>query len=214
VLQAAELVQAQEQQGRTVVVLGDERSPFGLIAIADTVRPEAAAAVAKLKQLGVARVVLLTGDNRHAAGAIGAALGVDEISAELLPHEKVAVINKLQERYGAVAMVGDGVNDAPALATARLGVAMGAAGTDVALESADVLLMGDDLSRLPAALHLARRARRIVRQNLAFAFTVMLILMALAILGSIPLPLGVVGHEGSTLLVVANGLRLLIRRSS
>jgi Zn2+/Cd2+-exporting ATPase len=209
----AELVRGQEQQGRTVVLLGDERSPFGLIAIADTVRPEAAAAVAKLKQLGVARVVLLTGDNRHAAGAIGAALGVDEIRAELLPHEKVAAINELQERYGAVSMVGDGVNDAPALATARLGVAMGAAGTDVALESADVLLMGDDLSRLPAALHLAKRARRIVRQNLAFAFTVMAMLMALAIFGSIPLPLGVVGHEGSTLIVVANGLRLLIRRS-
>jgi Cd2+/Zn2+-exporting ATPase len=158
-------------------------------------------------------VVLLTGDNHHAAGAIGAALGVDEIRAELLPHEKVAVINELQQRYGTVAMVGDGVNDAPALATARLGVAMGAAGTDVALESADVLLMGDDLSRLPGALHLARRARHIVRQNLIFAFTVMAVLMALAILGSIPLPLGVVGHEGSTLLVVANGLRLLIRRS-
>jgi Cd2+/Zn2+-exporting ATPase len=211
-LEAAELVQAQEQQGHTVVLLGDEHSPFGLIAIADTVRPEAAAAVAKLKQLGVARVVLLTGDNRHAAGAIGAALGVEEIRAELLPHEKVAAINELQERYGAVAMVGDGVNDAPALATARLGVAMGAAGTDVALESADVLLMGDDLSRLPGALELARRARRIVRQNLAFAFTVMAVLMALAIFGSIPLPLGVVGHEGSTLIVVANGLRLLLRR--
>jgi Cd2+/Zn2+-exporting ATPase len=208
----AELVQAQERQGRTVVLLGHERAPWGLIAIADTVRPEAAAALARLKQLGVARVVLLTGDNRHAAGAIGAALGVDEVRAELLPHEKVAVINELQERYGAVAMVGDGVNDAPALATARLGVAMGAASTDVALESADVLLMGDDLSRLPGALHLARRARRIVRQNLIFAFTVMAVLMLLAIFGSIPLPLGVVGHEGSTLIVVANGLRLLIRR--
>jgi Cd2+/Zn2+-exporting ATPase len=209
----AALVAAQQQQGRTVVLLGDEHTPWGLIAIADTVRPEAAAAVAKLKQIGVARVVLLTGDNRHAAGAIGAALGVDEVRAELLPHEKVAAIDELQARYGTVAMVGDGVNDAPALATARLGVAMGAAGTDVALESADVLLMGDDLSRLPGALHLARRARRIVRQNLVFAFTVMATLMILAIVGNIPLPLGVVGHEGSTLIVVANGLRLLIHHS-
>ena len=205
------LVREQEGQGRTVVLLGDHE-PWGLIAIADTVRPEAAAAVARLKQIGIARVVLLTGDNRHAAAAIGAALGVDEVRSELLPHEKVSVVKELQERYGPVAMVGDGVNDAPALATARLGVAMGAAGTDVALESADVLLMSDDLSRLPGALDIARHARRIVRQNLAFAFGVMATLMVLALFGSIPLPLGVVGHEGSTLIVVANGLRLLIRR--
>ncbi|MFL5806289.1 MAG: heavy metal translocating P-type ATPase [Roseiflexaceae bacterium] len=204
-------VQAQEHQGRTVVAIGDEQV-WGLIALADTVRPEAAAAVARLKALGIARVVLLTGDNQQVARSLGAALGVDEVRAELLPHEKVAAIKELQERHGPVAMVGDGVNDAPALATAALGVAMGAAGTDVAIESADVLLMSDDLGRLPAALGLARRARAIVRQNLAFAFGVMATLMLLAIVGEIALPLGVVGHEGSTLLVVANGLRLLARR--
>jgi Zn2+/Cd2+-exporting ATPase len=206
----ASAVDAQERQGRTVVALGDER-PWGLIAIADTVRPEAAAAVAQIKQLGIEKVVLLTGDNQQVATALGAALGVDEVRAELLPHEKVAAIKELQARYGPVAMVGDGVNDAPALATAALGVAMGAAGTDVALESADVLLMGDDLARLPGALALARRARAIVRQNLIFAFGVMATLMVLTLFGEIPLPLGVVGHEGSTLIVVANGLRLLGR---
>ncbi|MEO7909484.1 MAG: HAD-IC family P-type ATPase [Roseiflexaceae bacterium] len=211
-LAIAALVLAQEQHGRTVVVLGDEQNVWGLIAIADTVRPEAAAAVVRLKQIGITRVVLLTGDNRHAAAAIGAALGVDEVRAELLPDQKVAAIKDLQARYGPVAMVGDGVNDAPALATAALGVAMGADGTAVALESADVLLMADDLSRLPGALDLAKRARRIVRQNLIFAFSVMATLMVLAIIGNIPLPLGVVGHEGSTLLVVANGLRLLVSR--
>jgi Cd2+/Zn2+-exporting ATPase len=204
-------VEAQEREGRTVVALGNEREIWGLIAIADTVRPEAAAAVARLKALGIERVVLLTGDNRHAAEAIGRAMGVDEVRAELLPDQKVAAVRELQARYGAVAMVGDGVNDAPALATAALGIAMGAAGTDVALESADMLLMGDDLSRLPAALRLARRARRVVRQNLAFAFTVMATLMVVALFGAVPLPLGVVGHEGSTLIVVANGLRLLRR---
>ncbi|HNP84567.1 MAG TPA: heavy metal translocating P-type ATPase [Kouleothrix sp.] len=204
-------IHAQETQGRTVVVIGDDE-PWGLIAIADTVRPEAATAVAQLKAAGVEHVVLLTGDNTNVAHALGNALGVDEIRAELLPHQKVEAIKDLQQRYGPVAMVGDGVNDAPALATAALGVAMGAAGTDVALESADVLLMGDDLARLPAALSLARRARKIIRQNLAFAFAVMATLMVLAIVGNIALPLGVVGHEGSTLLVVANGLRLLVRR--
>ncbi len=204
-------VKAQETQGRTVVALGDDE-PWGLIAIADTVRPEAASAVAQLKAAGVERVVLLTGDNSNVANALGSALGVDEIRAELLPHQKVEAVKDLQARYGPVAMVGDGVNDAPALASAALGVAMGAAGTDVALESADVLLMGDDLNRLPGALRLARKSRQVIRQNLAFAFGVMATLMLLAIIGNIALPLGVVGHEGSTLVVVANGLRLLVRR--
>ncbi len=202
-------IAAQQEQGRTVVALGSGRVVWGLIAVADTVRPEAAAAVATLKRIGIERVVLLTGDNRQVADAMGRALGVDEVRAELLPHEKVEAVRELQQRYGPVAMVGDGINDAPALASAALGVAMGAAGTDVALESADVLLMGDDLSRLPGALRLARRARSIVRQNLAFAFAVMATLMVFALFGAIPLPLGVVGHEGSTLIVVANGLRLL-----
>jgi Cd2+/Zn2+-exporting ATPase len=204
----AQAIAAQERLGRTVVLLGDDE-PWGALALADSVRTEAAATVARLKQLGVEHVVLITGDNAQVATALGRELGLDAVHAGLLPHEKVAVVKQLQARYGAVAMVGDGVNDAPALATAALGVAMGAAGTDVALESADVLLMGDDLARLPGALTLARRARTIVRQNLAFAFGVMATLMALAIFGDIPLPLGVVGHEGSTLIVVANGLRLL-----
>lgn len=202
-------IETQAQQGRTVVLLGDEQ-PWGLIAIADTVRPEAINVVARLKQAQIERVVLLTGDNRHVAENLAHELGVDEVHAELLPAEKVAVIRQLQADYGPVAMIGDGINDAPALATATLGVAMGAAGTDVALESADVLLMSDDLSRLPSMLRLARRTRRIVRQNLIFAGTVMIVMMFLAIGGVVSLPLGVVAHEGGTLLVVANGMRLLI----
>jgi Cd2+/Zn2+-exporting ATPase len=202
-------VEDQQRRGRTVVLIGDEQ-PWGLIAIADTVRPEAAQAVARLKAIGIKKVVLLTGDNRSVAETLGAQLGVDEVRAELLPQQKVEAIRDLQVRYGPVAMIGDGVNDAPALATAALGVAMGAAGTDVALESADVLLMGDDLSRLPGALALARKARRVVRQNLVFAFGVMATLMVFAAFGEIPLPLGVVGHEGSTLIVVLSGLRLLV----
>jgi len=157
-------------------------------------------------------VAMLTGDSEAVAQAVAKQLGIDTVFAQVLPEHKDQKIAELQQQGKKVAMVGDGVNDAPALATAVLGVAMGAAGTDVALESADVLLMGDDLGRLPGALDLARRARRIIRQNLIFAFAVMTTLMVLAIVGNIALPLGVVGHEGSTLLVVANGLRLLVRR--
>jgi Cd2+/Zn2+-exporting ATPase len=204
-------VEAQESMGRTVVLLGDEQ-PWGLIAMADTVRPEAAAAVAKLKAIGIERIVLLTGDNERVAKRLAAELGVDEVRAGLLPQEKVTAIAELQEKYGPTAMIGDGVNDAPALATANLGIAMGAAGTDVAIESADVLLMGDELSRLPGALELARRARHVIRQNLTFASAVIVILVLSAIFGDIALPIGVIGHEGSTLLVVANGLRLLVQR--
>ena len=204
-------VEAQERQGRTVVALGDEREVWGLIAVADTARPEAALAVAALRRAGIERVVLLTGDNRLAAEAIGREMGVDEVRAELLPEDKVGAVRDLQARYGPVAMVGDGINDAPALATATLGVAMGVAGSDVAVQSADMLLMADDLGRLPAALTLARRARSVVRQNLGFAFTVIALLLIFTLLGEVPLTLGVIGHEGSTLLVVINGLRLLRR---
>ncbi len=199
-----------EAQGKTVMLIGDDRQrALGLIAVADTVRPEARAMVAALKAGGVKKVVMLTGDNQRAAQAIGAAAGVDEVRAELLPEDKVAAVKALLVEYGNVAMVGDGVNDAPALATATVGIAMGAGGSDVALETADVVLMASDLSKLPYALNLSRKAMRIVRQNLTFAMSVIVVLIASAIFNVISLPLGVVGHEGSTVIVVLNGLRLL-----
>jgi Cd2+/Zn2+-exporting ATPase len=207
--EAEAIIAREEQQGHSVILVGDTH-PWGIIAIADTVRPEAAPLVANLKQMGIEQVVLITGDNRYVAETLGRELGIDEVRYELLPEEKVVVVRELQERYGAVAMVGDGINDAPSLASATIGVAMGAAGTDVALESADVLLMKDDLSQIPRAFRLAHRARRVVRQNLGFAFAVILVLVAFTIAGGIPLTLGVIGHEGSTLIVVANGLRLLL----
>ncbi len=207
--EVTQLIGEQARQGRTVVLLGDEQ-PWAMIAIADTVRPEALNVVARLKAVGIERVVLLTGDNHYVAANLAHELGVDDIYADLLPDQKVDKVRELQAQYGPVAMIGDGINDAPALATATLGVAMGAAGTDVALESADVLLMSDDISRLPGMLRLARRTRRVVRQNLLFAGTVMVVMMVLAIGGIVPLTLGVLAHEGGTLLVVANGLRLLL----
>lgn len=197
-----------EGQGKTVVLVGAERL-LGAIAVADTVRPEAAAAIAALKALGIQKIVMLTGDNQRAAQAIGAAAGVDEVRAELLPEQKVDAVKALLAEHGSVAMVGDGVNDAPALATATVGIAMGAGGTDVALETADVVLMASELQKLPHALGLGRQAMTVVRQNLAFAMAVIAVLIASALLNIVSLPLGVVGHEGSTVIVVLNGLRLL-----
>jgi Cd2+/Zn2+-exporting ATPase len=194
--------------GRGPGANGDALAVRALVAVADTLRPAAAGAVADLKRLGVERIVMLTGDNAIVARAIGDALGIADVRADLLPEEKLAIVAELK-REGPVAMVGDGVNDAPALATASLGVAMGGAGTDVALETADVVLMGDDLSRLPYAIELGRKTRRVIVQNLGFALAVIAVLVASTLTVGIPLPLGVVGHEGSTVLVVLNGLRLL-----
>ncbi len=200
-----------EGEGKTVL-LAHNHTCVGLIAVADQVRPDAKAAITALKAAGIERIAMLTGDNERVARAIAAEVGVDEYHAALMPEDKVTVLKDLQKRYGVIAMVGDGVNDAPALATASIGIAMGAAGTDVALETADVVLMSDDLARLPYVIRLSQKARRIVWQNISFSLVVIALLVAgtFGLFGqTLPLPLGVVGHEGSTVLVVFNGLRLL-----
>ena len=202
-------VSAQQRQGNTVVAIGSESEIWGLIAIADTIRPESQGALKELHAAGY-KLALLTGDNEHVARALAKELGLDDVRAELLPQDKVEAVKELQRRYGPVAMIGDGINDAPALAVADVGIAMGKGGTDVAHESADVVLMRDDLSRLAGALRLAKHSRQVVWQNLIFAFTVIALLMLFTVLGEVQLTIGVIGHEGSTLLVVANGLRLLL----
>jgi Cd2+/Zn2+-exporting ATPase len=161
-----------------------------------------------LKTIGVERVVMVTGDNHRVAAAIAQQAGVDEFHAELLPEDKVRVLKSLKET-GPVAMVGDGVNDAPALATATVGIAMGAAGTDVAMETADVVLMSDNLRNIPYAISMSRHARTVIFENLAIASSVIVLLIASALGFALPLTLGVIGHEGSTVLVCLNGLRLL-----
>jgi Cd2+/Zn2+-exporting ATPase len=201
-------VQALELQGKTVVVVGAE-APLGLIAVADTVRPAAGRVVEDLRRNGMPHLVMLTGDNARVAKAVAAEVGIAEWRASLLPEQKVTAVRELVATRGPVAMVGDGVNDAPALAAATVGITMGGIGTDVALETADIVLMGDDLTKLPRALELGRRCRRVILQNLAFAGLVILGLVTSTLIGWMTLPIGVVGHEGSTLLVVVNGLRLL-----
>ena len=165
----------------------------------------------KLRSIGVKKIVMLTGDHERVAQTIGRRAGIDEVFSQLLPEEKVEAIRALK-KAGRVAMVGDGINDAPALATADVGIAMGAAGTDVAMETADVVLMSDNLKNIPFALQLSRRSQTIIFQNLAFSLAVIVVLVASALGFHLPLPIGVVGHEGSTVLVCLNGLRLLTFR--
>ncbi len=209
------LVQVREMEnaGQTAMMVNADGQWLGIIGVADTLRSDAAQIVSGLKALGVEKVVMLTGDNERVAASVAERAGVDEFHAGLLPQDKVHLLKVLKQKYGPTTMVGDGVNDAPALATADGGIAMGGAGTDVALETADVVLMADDLRHLPYAIGLARQARRVVWQNLTFALTVIVILVAAAFGAHLPLPLGVVGHEGSTVLVVLNGLRLLAYRA-
>ena len=198
-----------EDAGQTVMFAYSAPKFLGLLAVADTLREDAVAMIKALKVAGIERVVMLTGDNPRVAAKIAEMAGVDEYHANLLPQDKVTVLQKLQQNYGPVAMVGDGVNDAPSLATADIGIAMGGAGTDVAIETADVVLMSDDLQKIPFSINLARRARKVVWQNLVFSLAVIILLVVSALGASLALPLGVIGHEGSTVLVVLNGLRLL-----
>lgn len=204
----AEAIAQLEKHGKTVIVLECEGSIVGAIALQDRIRPEVIPMIAKLKSLGV-KVAMLTGDQRMTAEAIAEEAGIDRVYAGLLPEDKLRIMKELREEYGSVAMVGDGVNDAPALATATVGIAMGGAGSDAALETADLVLMNDDLLKISFAIGLGRRMKKIVTQNIVFAAIVILFLIASNFLISIPLPLGVVGHEGSTILVILNGLRLL-----
>ncbi|ELY66476.1 heavy metal translocating P-type ATPase [Natronococcus jeotgali] len=202
-----------EHGGKTsVLVVGetdDRLRVLGWLAFSDTIRSDAAETIERLRERGVEQIVMLTGDNERVAQYIAEELGIDEVYAELLPEEKVDHIEALQERHEAVAMVGDGVNDAPALATADISIGMGGAGTDVALETADIVLMSDRLDRLPYAFALSKETRRTLYINFAIAFGAIAIMVTAILTAGIPLPLAVVGHEGSTVLVSLIGLRLL-----
>lgn len=204
-----ERLEAMSQAGQTAVVVGNETHVCGLVAVADGVRSNARETLQELHRLGIETTVMLTGDNRGTAEAIGRETGVSEIRAELLPDEKVAAIQALVARYQRVAMVGDGINDAPALASASLGIAMGGAGSDAAIETADVALLSDDLSRLPWLIRHSRKTLRVIRQNITFSLSVKAIFVALTFLGAASLWAAIAADMGAALLVVANSLRLL-----
>ncbi len=202
----------QTAHGRSVVYVGTDNETLGAMAFGDTLKPNAAATVRHLKYEGIRWITILSGDHPDVVRAIAAEVGADEVRAGLLPDEKVDAVRDLAARSRGVAMVGDGVNDAPAMATATLGIAMGAAGTDVAIETSDVVLMSDDVEKVDYVIHLGKRARRVVRQNTFFSVGWMLFLVIVTLTVGMPLTLAVVAHEGSTLLVAINGLRLLLGR--
>ncbi len=201
-----------ERQGKTAVILGDGSQILAILAISDSPRRESRRAIARLKALGVQRTVLLTGDNRRTAAAIAEQIGLDSYRAELLPEDKVREVQELAASYGGAAMVGDGVNDAPALAKATVGIAMGAAGTDAALETADVALMSDDVGKLPVALRLGRRVARLIKQNVIFSLLLKAVFITLTPLGLTTLWMAVLADMGASLLVIFNGLRALGKR--
>ena len=198
-----------ENQGRTTMAISWNGSFLGVLGLSDVVRPGVTKVLSQLRNLGVKHIIMLTGDKRRVAQEIAREIGVTNVEAELLPEDKLDTIERLQNDYGAVAMVGDGVNDAPALAKATVGIAMGGAGTAVALETADVALMADDLGKLPFAVGLSRSSRRIIQQNLVISLGVITLLMVTSVFGLVQLNGTVIVHEGSTILVAMNALRLL-----
>jgi Cd2+/Zn2+-exporting ATPase len=207
-------IDALEDAGHSVVIVGNDDHVCGLISVADGVRDNALSIVADLKRAGVEKVIILTGDNRGTARAVSEKIGADEFHAGLLPEDKLKAIEEAKGRYGSVAMVGDGINDAPALAAASLGIAMGAAGTDVAMETADIALMSDDLSRLPWLIRHGRRTLGVIRQNIGFALGVKLLFMGLALANVATLWMAIAADMGASLLVIMNALRLLNGRQA
>ncbi|WP_425399226.1 heavy metal translocating P-type ATPase [Aeoliella sp.] len=202
-------LESMQEAGRTVVVVGNDEHVCGFITLADAIREEARDAIRQLHEAGVEQLVMLTGDNEGTAKAIAKEAGIDEVHAELLPEDKVVAVERLVNQYQHVAMIGDGVNDAPALARASLGLAMGAAGSDAAIETADIALMSDDLSKLPWLIHHSRRTLRVIRQNIIFSLAIKVLFVVLTFAGFASLWAAIAADMGASLLVIANGLRLL-----
>ncbi|EWG08973.1 heavy metal translocating P-type ATPase [Cytobacillus firmus] len=198
-----------QNQGKTAMIIGTEKEILAVIAVADEVRESSKEIIQKLHQLGIKKTIMLTGDNKGTANAIGGQVGVSDIEAELMPQDKLDFIKQLRSEYGNVAMVGDGVNDAPALAASTVGIAMGGAGTDTALETADVALMGDDLRKLPFTVKLSRKTLNIIKANITFAIAIKFIALLLVIPGWLTLWIAILSDMGATLLVALNGLRLM-----
>jgi Cd2+/Zn2+-exporting ATPase len=205
-----DLIGEKNREGRTVIVIGTEKEVMGLLTVRDVPRPEAKETIAELKRIGIKKVVMLTGDDEQVAASVAQELGIDEYRARLLPEQKVKAVEEYQREHGPLIMVGDGVNDAPALATAEIGVAMGVAGTDIALEAADVALMGDDLRTVVYGIRLSRKAARVIKQNVSVSLAVKMLFFALVFPGFITLWLAIlIGDLGTSFGVITNAMRLV-----
>jgi Cd2+/Zn2+-exporting ATPase len=198
-----------QEQGKTAMILGTENNIIGMVAVADEIRDMSRDAIARLKQAGIKQTIMLTGDNQATAKAIAEQIGVDDFRADLLPEDKVTAVKELQQKHGKIAMVGDGINDAPALATANVGIAMGVAGTDAALETADIALMSDDLKKLPFAIRLSRATLNVIKQNISFSLAIKAISLLLIFPGWLTLIVAILADVGAAFLVTLNGIRLL-----
>ncbi|MBI4547396.1 MAG: cadmium-translocating P-type ATPase [Ignavibacteriae bacterium] len=212
--QLESILQKLEHDGKTTIILSTEKEPLGIIAIADKVRKNSGNIVRALREGGIKKAIMLTGDSELTAQSIAVRTNIDEFHAGMLPDEKVYRIQELKDRYGSVAMVGDGVNDAPALAASSVGIAMGASGTDIALETADIVLMSDELAKLPYLMRLSKKTLSIIKQNILIALVTKLIFLALGIFGAATLWMAVLADDGATLAVILNGLRTLRIKSA
>jgi len=208
------LINDAQNEGNTIVVVGTRTKLLGILLVADYVRDVTVKALNKLKEIGIKQIIMLTGDNEGTARKVAAETGVDRYIAELLPVDKVNTVKQLQNEGKIVAMVGDGINDAPALATANLGIAMGGAGTDTAMETADIILMADNLEKLPYTIQLSRQTLRIIKQNIWFSISIKLVALLLIFPGWLSLWIAVMSDTGTALIVILNSMRLMrIRRN-
>jgi Cd2+/Zn2+-exporting ATPase len=199
--------------GRSVVVVGNEKHVCGFLVLADAVRPTAVKTMKALRNAGIEHLIMLSGDNEPTAKVIAAQVGINEVRAELMPNDKVTAIEELVKKYDNVAMIGDGINDSPALARANLGIAMGGIGSDAAIETADIALMGDDISQIPWLIAHSRRALGIIQQNIIFSLVVKALFVVLTVMGHASLWAAIAADTGASLLVIFNGLRLLKDRA-
>ncbi len=200
---------ALQQEGKTTILVGTKNILYGIIGVADALRGNAGLALDELRSLGITKIAMLTGDNEHVAKRIGNQLKLDEVHSQLLPQDKVTIINTLTQRYGSLAMVGDGVNDAPALASAKIGIAMGTVGSDTALETADIALLNDDLTKLSFLIKLSRKTLTIIKQNIGFSLIIKLLFVFATFAGAANLWMAVFADTGAALIVIANGMRLM-----